>query len=212
MTDKHKIDFDGLFEFWICTGLHIYDFAVGLGIDKDAGIISVLRNWPAVLKEKINNDPDALEIWKKTSLAKKTDAVSPGDLQLEPFKRKLRPALEKAVKYEIDFSSMSTEEIRETITQKIIRWREKQAISDWNLAENLRRYIKTMITETVKLDVDNRFFWSASSIRQIAAAMVDLQKMQRLALGMSSENIGIPLKGVNQGGEQIPVVNFNAKD
>jgi hypothetical protein len=215
MLQKNEIDFNSLFEFWACTGLHIHDFAIGIEVDDDITITNVMQSWPAELKDRIKANPDCPPEWKNTAKAKPTGCVQHGDILLTPFKRKIKSlsAIEVLEPEDNLTPKMSAQEIHETLTQKIIRWRESQAIADWRTAERLRRYIVSRLVRVEQFEQENNYSaLDTQGIRQIAAAMVDLQKMQRLALGLSSENIGFPLTGVSQGGEQIPIVNFNATD
>ena len=214
MLQKNEIDFNSLFEFWACTGLHIHDFAIGIEVEDDITITNVIQRWPAELKDRIKANPDCPIEWKNTAKAKPTGCVQHGDILLTPFKRKIKslPSIE-VLELENQETQMNQKEIRETITQKIIRWRESQALADWRTAERLRRYIISRLVRVEQFEQEHEYSaLDTTGIRQIAAAMVDLQKMQRLALGLSSENLGFNLTGVSVGGEQIPIVNFNATD
>jgi hypothetical protein len=217
MLHKNEIDFNILFEFWAMTGLHIHDFAIGLGVDGDIGITNVLQTWTAELKDKIIADPDCPIEWKNTAKSKPTGCVQHGDILLTPFKRKFKslPSVEVLEPEDGYVPKYSPQETRETLTAKIVRWRESQALADWRTAEKLRRYIVNMLVRADQISAEGNealAIFGAQSVRQIAAAMVDLQKMQRLALGLSSENIGFRMPDMSQGGEQLPIVNFNATD
>ena len=211
MLKKENIDFRALFEFWACSRLNIYDFAIGIGVDTDLNMMTVLECWPNNLKDAIKINSLCPVEWRETARAKVTGSVKRGSINWEVYSRKLKTANAMEV-YEPEILNQGTE-TPESLTQKIIRWRESQAIADWRTAERLRRYVVGLLDRVTRdLDSDEAYNFGAQAVRQIAAAMVDLQKMQRLALGLSSENIGFPLSGVSQGGEQIPIVNFNVTD
>lgn len=68
----------------------------------------------------------------------------------------------------------------------IREWRKLQAKADHLTAEMVRNKIQEFIQTTQDL--------SPSEIKALASALADIQKIQRLALGMSSENVGLPIK------------------
>lgn len=197
------LDYNALFEFWACTGLSVQDFTKGVGLEKDANFLSISKDWKLKLQEKVIATPNAPTEWVKTLRAKTKNQTQFGDISIEPFKRQIKSEIE-VFEPEID-----CEDPKEFLTQKIIRWRESQAVSDWRLAECIRDYVKEFVLNARQLVLGQQVcLLNASDIKSITGALVDLQKVQRLALGMSSENVGFPLSGVNQGGEQIPTVNF----
>jgi len=199
VTTKTEIDFNALFEFWIFTGLHITDFIVGLDFPGD--LTDLINDWPKKLKAKIKNTVEPPKEWRSTLKAKPTGNVQPGDINLFTFQREIKTVepLDIIELSEIEETPLPMK--REQIQAKIINWRESQALSDWTLAEKLRDKIKNLCD-------GEHCYLGADYIKKLSAALVDLQKVQRLALGLSSENIGFPLKGVSQGGEQLPVCNL----
>ena len=96
------------------------------------------------------------------------------------------------------------------LTRRILDWRERQAIEDWKLAERLRTYAIDVLQYAWIRDPDSgevKPSLPPSEIKALAGTLIDLQKMQRLALGLSSENVGFPLQGVSAGGAQMPTIN-----
>lgn len=65
-------------------------------------------------------------------------------------------------------------------------WRKLQARADHHTAEMVRNKVQEFIQTTKDL--------SPSEMKALASALADIQKIQRLALGLSSENVGLPIK------------------
>lgn len=71
--------------------------------------------------------------------------------------------------------------------QLVSVWRKMQAQADHHTAETLRQRVKEMLESP--LDT-----FTPAELRQLAGALTDVQRIQRLALGLSPDNPGIPVR------------------
>lgn len=69
------------------------------------------------------------------------------------------------------------------VWQLISKWRIRQAVSDFEIAEKIKDKIKYVL--------DYEHYISPQHLNQIAKSLEVVQKVQRLALGLSTEHIGI---------------------
>ena len=77
--------------------------------------------------------------------------------------------------------------------QIVQQWRAGQAESDWSTANNIRQHLKLILNQAIIKD-DNgnpKTKLSPRDLVNVADALETLQKVQRLALGMSTENVGV---------------------
>jgi hypothetical protein len=91
-------------------------------------------------------------------------------------------------------------------------FRRNQALTDYKTAEAIRTHCKMMLQNaTLKTVKDGREIFATSlrpsELRALAQTIELVQKVQRLALGMSTENIGIDgkLEIDNETDDQVPV-------
>lgn len=84
----------------------------------------------------------------------------------------------------------------------IKEWRKLQAKADHVTAEMVRNKVQELINNTPNL--------TPSELKALASALADIQKIQRLALGLSSENVGMNIKDDMQ--SQGIEVSFVAAD
>ncbi len=96
------------------------------------------------------------------------------------------------------------------IYQLVQGWRKRQARADYETAEALRNHVKLTLNDATETIHDKmggpsvvKSKLNTNQIKQLAMALVDIQKIQRLALGLSTENIGIEAE-VNAGREITP--------
>lgn len=80
----------------------------------------------------------------------------------------------------------------------IAQFRRKQAMEDWRTADFLRSHLKSILKKSLKLETDpetgeGRLVSQLKphEVRQLAQTATEVQRMQRLALGLSTENLGI---------------------
>jgi hypothetical protein len=90
-------------------------------------------------------------------------------------------------------------------TEQIKLWRAKQSYDDYSSAQQLRRQVLALIP------MINPHDFRASDIRSIAATLLDIQKIQRMAIGLSSENVGFKMEGLDSEGADLPVINVLSK-
>ena len=94
---------------------------------------------------------------------------------------------------------------------QVQEWRANQAVNDWKTAERIRNHIHMIAHQNVaeepltdakgkpvlddhgkpKMRLTSKL--KPSDVRQLATAASDIQRMQRLAVGLSTDNIGIDL-------------------
>lgn len=81
--------------------------------------------------------------------------------------------------------------------QLLQQWRRKQAVEDWKGADQVRMVVKMLLKDSVKETTapDGKKSYSTTlkphEVRQITQALSDVQRIQRLAIGLSTENVGI---------------------
>jgi hypothetical protein len=82
--------------------------------------------------------------------------------------------------------------------QIVQQWRRKQAEFDYKTADNVRLHVQAILREKISQIVDPetgktvaRSKLKASELMNLTRALESVQRIQRLALGMSTENIGV---------------------
>lgn len=77
--------------------------------------------------------------------------------------------------------------------QVVQQWRAGQAENDFKTAETIRGHIKLILNNSVFVDANGKqqTRLTPRDLINLADAVETLQKVQRLALGMSTENIGV---------------------
>ncbi len=81
--------------------------------------------------------------------------------------------------------------------QVVQGWRKKQAMEDWKGGDQVRTAIKLILKDSVKKvvgqDGKESFVTTLKphEVRQLTQALADIQRIQRLAIGLSTENLGI---------------------
>jgi len=78
--------------------------------------------------------------------------------------------------------------------QLVQGWRKGLAGKDWRLGENLRRHLDAILRQALGQNEEGYTTTnlSAAALSKIADCAIKIQKIQRLALGMSTENVGLP--------------------
>ncbi len=77
---------------------------------------------------------------------------------------------------------------------KIEAWRKKQAGEDYSTATALRQHIKLFINQTsIRNDAGEitGTKMKSSDMNHVGKCLLDIQRIQRLALGLSTENVGM---------------------
>ena len=193
MTERRKSgraprDWDTLFNEWVLSGKTKSAFMESKGINSKSGsAITGTREWYRRLDDVRNKTFE-------TRLARIKDTKE--TVSAEPIIDKAEVGKEIG----IDFAGVK-EEAQPSTWQVISRWRSKQAVDDWKTADSLRVQIKLMLQKAVKKKVragDNgetiteyETSLSAHELRAITTALESIQRIQRLALGLSTENVGV---------------------
>lgn len=99
-----------------------------------------------------------------------------------------------------------TQEEKERVTKKdgpqgvwefVMQCRQGQALDDWKTAQAVRSHIKMLLQSNVHVreGSDPTTTLTARGLKDISEALERVQKVQRLALGMSTDNIGVSNPG-----------------
>jgi hypothetical protein len=111
----------------------------------------------------------------------------------------------------VEVKREKTPEIMADTWHQIKSWRENQALTDWKMAETLRNHVRMICAENTiivperdargreVLDASGRpkmkykSNLKANEVKCLADAATSIQKIQRLAIGLSTENVGVDL-------------------
>lgn len=179
-------DWDALYKEWLVSGLPRLDFLDSKGIQGRSGNgwrrtrvwdVSLQTVADRVLETKVRATRKAeAEVLNSVILPK--DAQPPG--------REAAGVPEAA---------------RPSARQIIDQWRSRQAMDDVKLADALRQQIKILLsTSTKRTEVEapdgtKTVGYTTSlrphEIKALTQAAADIQRVQRLALGLSTDNLGI---------------------
>lgn len=94
----------------------------------------------------------------------------------------------------------------------VLDWREKQSLDDYRTADRVRTSIKLMLSESIETvtssdgKVSYRSKLKPAEARQLSQALEAIQRVQRLALGLSTDNIGVNMgngKGAGASGAEV---------
>ncbi len=99
---------------------------------------------------------------------------------------------------------------KDVFWKQINDWRHKQAKEDYQLAEGIRTQVKLMLNNSLSKDPDSEKISTTmkpAHLRMLAQVAETVQKIQRLALGLSTENIGVEsnVKTEEETGDNIPI-------
>lgn len=94
----------------------------------------------------------------------------------------------------------------------VLDWREKQSLDDYRTADRVRTSIKLMLSGSIEAvtsqdgKVTYRSKLKPAEARQLSQALEAIQRVQRLALGLSTDNIGVNMgngKGAGASGAEV---------
>jgi hypothetical protein len=109
------------------------------------------------------------------------------------------------------------------LTDRILEWRRCQSAQDYKSAHSLRTLIDDFVEKSRqeaqtaesydRTDIEYmRLRPNIKELRMAAAALVDIQKVQRMAIGLSTENVGFKMEGVDGDGNTLPKINVILHD
>ena len=167
-SDRKKVKisdlvWDNLYREWLRSGMEIPPFLRSRGHNPNSAIArQKTKNW--VLDVSIDND-------------------------------KIDHEMEKA-NHIVDAMPARKEKTITEIWQMVQGWRHNQAESDYKLADNIRLHCKIILKNSIVKTIDNgqeRFDTSLkpSELLSISKIAETIQRIQRLAVGLSTENVGI---------------------
>lgn len=187
-------DWDTLFSEWVKSRLPRRDFLSSKGISYLSG--SAVRNtshWEEVARneaDKIHRQAGGMGSRVRHALVDNTVRPPEADVIEADEQAEAREAVITPVS--VDRSSWN----------RIMSWRNTQATHDWRTSDSIRLHIGLVLKhglhamtvtdqKTGETHIEYRSSLKPSDIRQLAMAAADVQRIQRLALGMSTDNIGI---------------------
>lgn len=144
------------------------------------------------------------------------DAVPCGNMPEAEMKKATYPSVFHAIKEE------AAREDPITVSELWLlynKWRQRQCGSDYNTAEKIRQHLRILLDAGLKPgeEVDGKPTWGTTltptDLAKLANVAESVQRIQRLSLGMSTENVGVdrPEENVNvektegDDGNQLPV-------
>lgn len=156
-------DFDRLYDKYSISGYHAHDFVLAAHPELTSDEQRLLA------KQLIRELHAGATSPRHFATLKATPTGSPAPLTNQGTVSRLTPVIIEA----------------QTPQQLVKEWRKLQAQADHQTAELVRSRIHEFMESLSQP--------TASELRALAGALVDLQKVQRLALGLSSENVGLPI-------------------
>lgn len=201
-------DWDGLFKEWLVSGVTKSTFLRSKGINPSSGqTYNRTKDWDLELKKARDTLVEQAE--RQASVkGKQKDVVDAAVPSVTPeVMETARPG-----------SSDVPPSAAPSPWQVVEAWRRNQALEDYKTADAIRSQIKLILKKAVaktqvvdavtgETRVDVVTTLTPIQIRALAQAAADLQRIQRLALGLSTENVGIDAGGSHverQGGEAAP--------
>jgi len=178
-------DWELLFTEWLKSGLPKNDFLALKGIDYRGGTAAAkTRTWTTAIDEVANRLNDM-------KLAQTAPSAKAAALVDNLTQKEVKQA-DGTVAVETTIAGISPA----NSWQQIQRWRNAQGATDWKTADSIRMHIQLILKTALKKNETNNSWYSdlkPSEVRQLAAAANDIQRSQRLSLGLSTENIGVDM-------------------
>lgn len=181
-------DWKALFDEWLMSGKSRIDFLREKGIDGRAGAAwSKTRLWEKAVEEAHDRTlATKAAVYSETKRIAK--AIVSSAVALPPEFGKEAPGRE-------------AKNIRELASpsawQVLQQWRGKQGLDDVKLADALRSQIKLVLQGSLvkREDAEGKTIFTTTlrphEIKALTQASADIQRIQRLALGLSTENVGV---------------------
>lgn len=182
-------DWEALYQEWTESGKHRLDFLEEKGISRtSAQTYRRTKDWEA----RFSGKADAILSKRASSLHSAKQRVA-----------EVVPAMPEADKVKIGQviglrSRDVTNDAMATGWQMIMKWRAKQAIDDWKDADRVRLVLKILLQNAITkdgLDENGEPVFKVKikphEIKALMQTLADAQRVQRLALGLSTDNIGV---------------------
>lgn len=181
---KPSRDWDALFFKWLKSGLTRLEFLKNEKLSTSSGTVSVnTRHWEVRKAEWLARPPQNVERVEEVSNVVQIDRTAVVPEVMGRDVEEVHPAAQPAA------------------WQIIQKWRQKQALEDVRMADSLRTQIKLILkgalVKVEKVDaagqtqIEYKTSLKPHEVRALSNAAGDLQRIQRLALGLSTENIGV---------------------
>lgn len=219
---RAEIDWNELFEIWFTTTMTIEDFLDQYGI-KHTAILSrqMTNDWARRRAQKtIRMKADALETARREKADREREAERQANLKKVQEGTK---AAEDAKKPDVTVLELDEQKREVGAPQEyepselmIARWRKRQGEEDYTTANALRQHIKLKLKQAIAKDEHGQTYskLSKTDISTFAKSLADLQKIQRLALGMSTDNIDVAQKSIveKQKSDDVPTFEVELND
>lgn len=182
-------DWSRLFDEWLTSGKTKVEFLISKGIDPRTGRTrEATAEWEGALaaaRERMNAELTARQV--------ESSAVNAALVSALP---EVAPA--ELIKLAGPVPAMPDRSaIPESTWSLITRWRAGQAAQDWRTSDQMRWHIESILAQRIRevkeADGNVRIETTLKSheVRALALALGEVQRIQRLAVGLSTENIGI---------------------
>jgi hypothetical protein len=185
-------DWEDLFARWVRSGMKKNDFLKSRGINPN-GMIA-----------KKKTDDWQIDVSRAASVLRKEDKESQLDKAIKATDLKVDPL-------------PPIPQLKE-IWQIVQQWRQKQAENDYRLADIIRLHCKILLKSAMlsKVDLEGKETITSSlkpnDLLSLAKVCETVQKIQRLALGLSTENIGVD-RGIEVAeNETVPVFEVQVNE
>lgn len=102
-----------------------------------------------------------------------------------------------------EIADVMPEKVNSGAWKRILEWRAKQSENDYKVTDVIRLHCKVILQSNLKKVINEsgeeelQSTLSPTELRGVASAMEKVQRMQRLALGLSTENIGVSAPSTN---------------
>lgn len=191
-------DWELTFLEWIRSGKTKHKFLRSIGLNPQSGHVhKKTRDWDKKLELYASGVRD-------THVAAMIERDANGDISKEKTEE-IRETVPVAPPVEVPsealpFTGREAADVRPqaqpSLWQAVQEWRRKQAKDDYQTADLARTALKLILKDTLKREVvDGKEVYRTTlkphELRQITQAMSDVQRVQRLALGLSTDNLGI---------------------
>lgn len=188
---KQKHDWDALKAEWQRTpGVSKWAFLKAKGINPSSGNVQrKIKTWDQELAE----DAETLTRNNLDRTKGKEQKEDIGSAYVEAEAEEVSKIIGRNV------SDVSLE-AQPKMWQLIQQWRSKQAVEDYKTADALRNAIKVILSDSIKKETkDGKSVFTTklkpSEIRALSHATAEIQRVQRLALGLSTDNVGMQIDG-----------------